>query len=73
MATESPTTGDNIAAEMKRRRVSQAKLAAHLGISQAAVSARLRGAVDWRLSEITATAELLGVTVPSLIDGGVAA
>lgn len=72
MATEHPTTGDNVAAEMKRRRVSQATLAAHLGISQAAVSARLRGAVEWRLNELTATAELLDVSLSALIAEAVA-
>lgn len=68
MATDRPpTTGDNIAAEMKRHRVSQATLAEHLGLSQAAVSARIRGVVDWRLAEIIATAELFDMQINDLL------
>lgn len=67
MATGTPTTGDNVAAEMKRHRMSQQRLADHLHLSQAAVSARLRGVVDWRLAELQTVADLFGVTVADLI------
>lgn len=75
MATSGPTLSDNIAAEMKRHKISQATLAAHLGISQAAVSARFRtgaGGVEWRVSEVRAVAELLGVDISVLIVEAVA-
>lgn len=43
------------------RRIPQKSYAAHLGVSQAGVSARLRGIQPFRLDEIERTARLLGV------------
>lgn len=67
MATTPPSVSDNIAAEMRRHKVSQAALAQHLGLSQPAVSARLRGKVEWRLPEIIAVAAHLDVPLSCLI------
>jgi predicted transcriptional regulator len=67
MATTPPSVSDNIAAEMRRRKVSQTVVATHLNLSQAAISARLRGKVDWRLPEIIAVAKLLDVPLSALI------
>lgn len=73
MATNrTPTVGDNVAAEMKRRRLSQSVLAQHLGLSQAAVSARLRGVTSWRVDELQVVADALGVPISTLL-GEVAA
>ncbi len=56
-----------IRAEMARRRVTQGALAAALNISQAQVSARLNGSVDWRLSELVVVSHVLGVHVTELL------
>ena len=73
MATDrTPTVGDNVAAEMKRHRLSQAGLAQHLGISQAAVSSRLRGVTPWRVDELRVVADVLNVPMSALL-GEVAA
>lgn len=56
-----------IRAEMAARSVTQADLSAALAIPQSQVSARLRGVVDWRLGELYAVADRLGVTLHDLI------
>lgn len=56
-----------IRAELAAREVTQAGLAAALGIPQSQVSARLRGVIDWRLSELYTVAARLGVTLADLI------
>lgn len=61
------TVNAAIRAEMAARGVTQADLAATLNIPQSQVSARLRGAIDWRLSELYAVADRLGVTLADLI------
>lgn len=61
------TTNAAIRAEMARHNVRQASLAEAIGISQAQVSARLSGRLDWKLSEIRAVAALLGVPLSTLV------
>lgn len=46
------STGQNVRAEMARRSKSQADIAALLGLSQTAVSRRLKGNVDFSASEL---------------------
>lgn len=54
-------------AEVARRRVSQEELADALGISQGAVSRRLLGRVEFSLTELEKTAELLKMPVEELL------
>ena len=60
-----------IAAEVRaavaRKQVRQAAIAAALGISQAGVSRRLTGAVEFTVTELHIVARLLGVPVTSLL------
>ena len=63
----------NVRAEMGRAGVSQAELASVLGLSQAAVSKRLRGSTRWRVDELAATASHLGVPLAVLLPSEVAA
>ena len=58
----------NVRAEVARRRVSQAAIAEHLGLSQPGVSRRLRGVTAFSAAELVAVAELLGVTAASLLE-----
>ena len=57
---------------MARSRVTQADLAVGLGISQAAVSRRLTGMVDFTVSELDAVASVLGVPTASLLPAALA-
>lgn len=75
-----PTTvALNVRAEMARRQRSQEDLATHLGVSQAAISRRLNGEVDFTTSQIEAIAGYLEVPVTAffnataLAEGGDAA
>lgn len=52
---------------MARRRVSQAAMARHLGVSQAAVSRRLQGVVPFDVVELERVADLLKVSVDTLM------
>ncbi|WP_213452855.1 helix-turn-helix domain-containing protein [Rhizomonospora bruguierae] len=56
-------------AEMGRQRVTQAKLADVLGVSQPQVSDRMLGTVDWRVTELIQVAEFLGVPVTRFLAG----
>jgi len=56
-----------VRAAMARRGVSQTALAAALGMSQAAVSRRLRGAIPLDVKELAAIAEILGVPMSVLV------
>jgi transcriptional regulator with XRE-family HTH domain len=55
-------------AAMAGKGVRQSDLAALLGITQAQISARIRGTIEWRVSELQAVARHLGVPVTELID-----
>lgn len=67
--TPTATTGANVRGEMARKGVNQTQMAEALGISQAAVSARLRGVTPFDINELAAIARLLGVTVERLVEG----
>jgi transcriptional regulator with XRE-family HTH domain len=56
-----------VRAEMARHRVAQNAVAAHLGLSQTAISKRLAGTVPFDINELTRTAELLGVDLADLL------
>jgi len=57
----------NVRAEMSRRQITQAVVARHLNLSQSAVSLRLTGSQEFKISELQAVAELLGVPTASLL------
>lgn len=65
--TPGQRTGANVRAELARQRLTQVKLAAHLDMSQQAVSKRLLGLVPFDVDELTATAAFLGVSVAALL------
>lgn len=52
-----------------RHSVSQTTLAQWLGITQPAVSSRLRGATEWKVSEIDRIAEGFGIHPSELLGG----
>lgn len=58
-----------IRAEMARHAVTQSEMAEALAIPQSQVSARLRGAVEWRVGELLKVATLLDVPVAALLGG----
>jgi hypothetical protein len=58
-----------VRALMGRHQVSQGRLAAWLGVNQTAVSARLRGATEWKVKEIERVAEGFAVHPASLMGG----
>ena len=62
-----------VRAEMARSRVTQATLAAHLHLSQAAVSRRLKGDVAFDADELTVVSQVVGVSVGALFGEAVAA
>lgn len=57
----------NIRAEMARKDLTQTQLAGLLGISQVAVSKRLRGIVPISVPELLRMAEFLDVTASDLL------
>lgn len=59
----------NIAAEMGRRDLTQGKLSADLGLSPSALSARLNGHTDFKVSELVFLARLLRVPITTLVAG----
>ena len=59
--------GANVRAEMARRQLSQTALAAHLGLSQAAVSRRLSGHTPFDVNELASVAAWLGVPASTLL------
>lgn len=61
------TVAGNLRAELARRDLTQQEIADQLGISSVQVSRRMRGEVDWRLSELEAVAELLGLGLRDLL------
>ena len=65
--TPTAQTGKNVRAEMARAGVTQAALAKALGLSQAAISARLLGKTPFDINELTTIAEHLGVEVSVLL------
>lgn len=61
--------GASVRAEMARKGVRQAQVAAKLGRSQAAVSARLSGQVDFSVSDLVQVASLLEISADELLRG----
>lgn len=57
----------NVRAEMARRRVTQATVAAALGLKQQSVSSRLSGQIDFTSAELIVIGELLGIDPGSLL------
>ena len=55
------TVAANVRAELARRRVSQTKVAEHLGVSRQNVAQRLNGTVDFRVGELITIASLLNI------------
>ncbi len=53
--------------ELTARRISQETAGRVMGLSQLAVSRRLRGTVQFNVDELTKLAELLGMTLSELI------
>ena len=70
---DGPNLTEQVAAEvrayMARRRMTQARLAEVLGLSQSGVSARLAGKVPFRLDELEKVADALGVHPVRLLGG----
>ena len=58
--------GAQIRGLMATKRVTQAEAAAALGISQTAISRRLRGEIPFNVTELDALSKLLGVPVVRL-------
>lgn len=56
-----------VRAEISRQMKPQRELVELLGISQAQVSERVRGDVEWRISELVKVAEFLGVPVTAFV------
>lgn len=54
---------------MARRGITQTMLAAHLGLSQAAISKRLRGETPVDVNELASIAEHFGVAPSALVAG----
>ena len=59
--------GDRVHQQMWRARITQKQLSEALGIDQAAVSRRLRGRTEWKVSELLTVAGLLGIHPVELI------
>jgi transcriptional regulator with XRE-family HTH domain len=57
---------EEILALMGRRRISQTKLAEHLGINQGTLSKRLRGTQPWTITDLEAVAEFFDVSITAL-------
>lgn len=58
---------------MARQKRTQRELAAHVGLSQGQISARLRGDLEFRPSELEKTAEFLDVPVTDFFQHATAA
>lgn len=65
--TPTAQTGRNVRAEMARADVTQTALASAIGLSQSALSKRLRGVIPFDINELTAVADHLGVEVTTLL------
>ena len=67
--TASRQAGGNVRAEMARKRISQATVGAHLGISQVSVSYKLSGKTPFTIDQLAAIADLLEVPLETLTEG----
>lgn len=64
--TYADSIAGNIRAEVSRREINQTDLARHLDMSQAQLSNRLRGRIEFRPSEIEKIAEFMSVDIEEL-------
>lgn len=53
---------------LARKNTTQCALARHLKLSQPSIHRRMAGKVPWRIHELTAAAEFLGITIPDLLN-----
>jgi DNA-binding Xre family transcriptional regulator len=60
---------DVIKLQLTHQRKGQTALAAHIGLSQTALSRRMRGAIAFRVDELEKIAEFLSITVADLYAG----
>ena len=58
----------NVRAEAARRQVTQAALAAHLGLTQPGMSRRMLGRVPFSAAELVSVTELLGTSLDDLTE-----
>lgn len=65
--TPTAKTGENVRAEMARRGVTQMALARKIGLSQPAVSARLKGKTPFDINELCLIASVLNVPLTTLL------
>lgn len=64
--TTDQAIGERVHREMWRQRTTQTRLAEKLGITQTAVSRKIRGERPWFATEVVAVADALGVSVAAL-------
>lgn len=62
-----------VRAEISRQKKAQRELAEILGISQQQVSERVRGDVEWRISELVQVARWLDVPIASFVPAATSA
>lgn len=67
--TPSAVTGANVRAEMARCGVTQTTLARKIGLSQAAVSSRIKGRTPFDINELVKIAAVLDVPLDALLNG----
>lgn len=71
--TRSAAVAGNVRAEIARRRITTAEVAAAVGIGPASVRDRLRGRIRWADTELQSLAAHLGIPTSVLTDSGVTA
>jgi transcriptional regulator with XRE-family HTH domain len=59
----------NVRGEMARKGFTQTRVASALGVSQASVSARLRGVTPFSIDELVTLAQVLDVPLDRLLEG----
>ncbi len=67
--TPTAATGANVRAEMARCGVTQTTLARKIGLSQAAVSSRIKGRTPFDINELALIAKVLDVPLDTLLAG----
>lgn len=65
--TDSSRVGRRVRGELAEHGVSANAMAKRIGMSQSAMSARIGGAVDFRIGELEAIARELGIPVTALL------
>jgi transcriptional regulator with XRE-family HTH domain len=67
MSMQTVDVASEVRAAIARKRVKQNALAAALGLSQPAISRRLSGDIEFSITELTATAQLLNIPLGDLL------